>query len=134
MRRPPLIQFHVSPELYQRLKRLRSERNVNLSAWLRTLVTRQLDRELGPESETVTPTPSPEPKTDPGPLPGWSPSKLEEGEWGASWMGDTRKLPDDLVGCSIEVTTRHGDSWIATVVEVIQHEADYVLVRDSGKG
>ena len=29
---------------------------------------------------------------------------------------------------------RKGDSWIATVVEVIQHEADYVLVRDSGKG
>ena len=26
-----------------------------------------------------------------------------------------------------------GDSWVATVLELIQHEADSVVVRDSGK-
>lgn len=58
---------------------------------------------------------------------------MPDGDWGSRYRGDTRKLPDGLVGCSIEITTRRGDSWIATVVEVIQHEADFVLVRDSGK-
>lgn len=132
MRRPPLIQFHVSPELHRRLQRFRSERDINLSAWLRRLVARELDRELAPEAEA--PTPAPEPKPAPGPIPGWGPYKLEDKSWGSYWMGDTRKLPENLVGCSIQITTAAGMTWIATVVEVLERRADFVLVRDSGKG
>jgi len=134
MRRPPLVQFHVGPELHRRLQRLRSEHDINLSAWLRRLVARELDRELAPESDAPDPAPSPEPKADPGPLPGWGPYKLEDKSWGSYWMGDTRRLPERLVGCSIRITTRGGETWIATIVEVLERRADFVLVRDSGKG
>ena len=126
MRRPPLIQFHVSPSLHRRLHRLRSERNINLSGWLRSLVVRELDRELGPGAAV-------EQKTSPAPLPGWSPYKLEDRSWGSCYLGDTRKLPVDLVGCSIQITTRQGETWIATVIEIIERRDDFVLVRDSGK-
>ena len=134
MRRPPLVQFHVSPELHRRLQRLRSERDINLSAWLRRLVARELDREFGAEPDGPAPTPSPEPKTPPGPIPGWSPYSLGKDTWGACWRGDTRKLPGNLLGCSIRITTRKGDSWISTIVEVIERREEFVLVRDSGKG
>ena len=53
---------------------------------------------------------------------------------GSCWRGDTRKLPENLLGCSIQITTRKGDSWISTIVEVIERREDFVLVQDSGKG
>jgi len=102
---------------------------------------RDRDRELfelpplaepGPDASAPAPDLAPSSPELP-PLRGWSPARLPDGDWGSRYQGDIRKLPDDLVGCSIEITTRGGDSWISTVVEVIQHEADYVLVRDSGK-
>ena len=49
-------------------------------------------------------------------------------------MGDTRKLPERLVGCSIQITMRGGETWTSTVVQVLERRADFVLVRDSGKG
>ena len=134
MRRPPLVQFHVSPELQRRLQRLRSERDINLSAWLRRLVARELDQEFGAEPDGPAPTPSPEPKTPPGTIPGWSPYSLGKDTWGSCWRGVTRKLPGKLLGRSIQITTRKGDSWISTIVEVIERREDFVLVRDSGKG
>ena len=88
--------------------------------------------EPGPDSSGPAPDLAPSSPELP-PLRGWKPARLPDGDWGSRYQGDTRKLPDGLVGCSIEITTRGGDSWISTVVEVIQHEADYVLVRDSGK-
>ena len=128
MKRPPLVQFHVSPELHRRLQRLRSERDINLSAWLRRLVARELDREFGTEPDAAE-----EPKTHPESIPGWNPYSLGKDTWGACWRGDTRKLPENLLGCSIEIKTRGGDTLIRTVVEVIERNADFVLVRDSGR-
>ena len=115
-----------------------SRLRLDLDAFLK----RDRDRELfdlPPLAEPVPDSPDPAPDLDPSSpelplLRGWSPARLPDGDWGSRYQGDPRKLPDDLVGCSIEITTRRGDSWIATVVEVVQHEADYVLVRDSGKG
>ena len=133
MGRPPLVQFHVSPKLHRRLQRLRSERDINLSAWLRRLVARELDQEFGAEPDAPAPAPSPEPKTPPGPIPGWKPWQLEDGEWGARFEADIHSLPADLVDQSIQVTTKKGASWTASVVEVICWEKDYVLVRHSGK-
>ena len=132
MKRPPLIQFHVSPELHRRLQRLRSECDINLSAWLRRLVAQELDRALGPQGEA--PEPGPERERDrPTPLRRWSPYKLEDGSWGSSYLGDTGKLPENLVGRSIQITTRRGDSWTTTVLELIERREDFALVRDSGK-
>ena len=114
------------------VQRLCSERDINLSAWLRRLVVRELDRELGPQGDTPEPGPEREPGR-PTPLRRWSPYKLEDGSWGACYLGDTGKLPEDLVGHSIQITTRRGDSWTATALEVLQHETDSVVVQDSGK-
>ena len=47
--------------------------------------------------------------------------------------GDTGKLPERLVGGSIRITTRSGETWTATVVEVLQRRAGDVLVREAGK-
>ena len=63
----------------------------------------------------------------------WSPDKLEEGCWSSSDLGDTGKLPEHLVGGSIQITTRGQESWTATVVEVVQRRADFALLRDSGQ-
>ena len=82
-----------------------------------------------PPPAPKSPAPAPEPKT----APGWSPWKLEDGSWGSRFDGDTRALPDDPVGRVIGVTTKGGDSWTTTVVEVIHWDDKYILVRDSGK-
>ena len=87
----------------------------------------------GPLPRLPRPDPAPEPETDPRPIPGWSPSKLEDGSWGARFKGDTRRFPDDLVGQVIEVTTQGGDAWTASVVEVIHWGNKSVQVRHSGK-
>ena len=47
--------------------------------------------------------------------------------------GNTGKLPERLVGGSIQITTRGGETWTATRVELFERRADFVLVRDSGK-
>ena len=118
-----LLPIRANSTARRRLHRLRSERNINLSGWLRSLVTRELDRELGPEPVKAT-----------VPLPGWSPWSLDDDTWGARWQGNTRTLPADLVGRSIRITTRTGETWISTVKDVLHRDAASILVRDSGKG
>ena len=139
-----ILRVRLDAELGEGLDRLKTERHVNLSAWVRSLIRPALVQQLGrdrgsvgtlPPSapESPTPAPAPEPETNPTPLPGWSPSKLEDGSWGARFKGDTRRFPDDLVGRVIEVTTQGGDSWTASVVEVIRWGNKSVQVRHSGK-
>ena len=141
-----ILRVRLDAELGEGLDRLKTERHVNLSAWVRSLIRPALAEQLGTASgsvgtlppsapEALAPATLPEPNPDPvpGPLPGWRPRSLEDGSWGSCWRGDTRKLPDDLVGCSIEITTQGGDSWITSVVEVLEWTANFVLVRDSGK-
>ena len=67
------------------------------------------------------------------PLRSWSPYKLEDGSWSSSCLGDADKLPERLAGGSIQITTRAGETWTTTVVEVLQRRADFARVRDSGK-
>ena len=50
------------------------------------------------------------------------------------YLSDTGKLPEILVGYSIEITPRRGNFKTATVLEVIERTETHVLVRDSGKG
>ena len=141
-----ILRVRLDAELGEGLDRLKTERHVNVSAWVRSLIRPALAEQLGtapgsvgtlppsaPEPPPPATDPEPEPGLAPGPIPGWSPWKLSDGSWGSRYQGDTRKLPDDLVGCAIEVTTRKGETWISRVVEVLEWTADFVLDRDSGK-
>ena len=139
-----ILRVRLDEQLGTGLDRLKTERHVNLSAWVRSLIRPALNEQLGSApgtvgtlpasaSESPPPGPGPEPETDPGPLPGWFPWQLEDGEWGARFKGDTRALPDDLVGLVIQITTKKGTSWTATVLEVLHWDGKYVLVRHTGK-
>ena len=121
-----ILRVRLDEQLGTGLDRLKTERHVNVSSWVRSLIRPALDEQL-----SLTPEPwgrprnprhqRPRPPVPPSaPLPGWRPWSLEDGSWGSRFDGDTRALPDDLVGRVIEVTTKGGDSWTTTVVEVIQ--------------
>ena len=70
----------------------------------------------------------------PDPIPGWTPAKVKGGVWGARFQGDTRTLPADLDGLTISVIAKSGDSWIATVTEVVERSPDRLLVRTQRLG
>ena len=86
-----------------------------------------------PDPASPAPPPSLERSADSlPPLRGWTPSGLPDGSWGARHLAP-EKLPADLEGATIEIKTRRGKYLIRTIVEVIERNADFVLVRDSGK-
>lgn len=66
----------------------------------------------------------------PGAIPGWHPSRLPDGKWGARTYD---AVPHELVGRKIIVTDRRGRHWTATVLEVVERSDSHVLVRDSGR-
>ena len=123
------LHIRVSPDTRQRLQRLRSERHLNVGSWLRGLIDQALDREFGPPSTAVEEPVTPAASTPPVPLPGWTPAKVKGGAWGARFQGDIRTLPADLQGLTISVIAKSGDSWIATVTEVVERFPDRLLVR-----
>ena len=135
-----ILRVRLDEELGTGLDRLKTKRHVNVSSWVRSLIRPALAAQLSltPGAVGTAPEPTPPAAASPpvppsAPLPGWRPWGLEDGSWGSRFGGDTRTLPDDLVGRVIGVTTKGGDSWTTTVVEVLQWEDKYVLVRDSGK-
>ena len=118
-------------------------------AWLDSafdaFVTRADHRALFDLPSLDAPTPAPAMTDKPGaagpapttsrddPIPGWSPERLSDGSWGAVFSGSTEKLPSKLVGRQIIVKQANKESWIATVMEVIERSDNRVLVRHSGK-
>ena len=130
--RNALIQFRAEPELRQRLDRLRTERHLNVSAWLRSLLSRELDRELGPDIDPSQVPPSPAPVLQ-APLPGWRPHHLKDNSWGAIWQGHTSSLPAQLVGAKIVVQPRTGQPWTTTVTALLERSSGQVIVTDSGR-
>ena len=123
------LQIRISPEARQRLQRLRTERHLNVGARLRALIDEALDREFGPAATDANEPAAPAKAVPPEPIPGWTPARLKGGGWGARFQGDTRTLPTDLAGLTIAVATRSGDSWNATVTEVLERSADLDLVQ-----
>ena len=105
---------------------------MNVSVWVRSRLRAGLAEQQGGAAPGVASLP--EALVTKAPLlQSWSPYKLEAKSWGSYWMGDTRKLPENLEGATIEITTRGGDSWTAIVLEVVERREDFLLIRDSGK-
>ena len=67
------------------------------------------------------------------PLPGWRPHRLETGDWGSRYHGDTATLPTELVGTTITVQANNGQRWTATITAVLDRSRTQVLVADSGR-
>ena len=123
------LHIRVSPETRQRLQLLRTQRHLNVGSWLRALIDQALDREFGPASTAVEEPVTPVASTPPDPIPGWTPAKVKGGVWGARFQGDTRTLPADLQGLTISVTSKSGDSWDATITEVVERLPNLILAR-----
>ena len=101
---------------------------------------RPQDRELfdlDPKKENgkappETPPPKP-PSPPPPPLPGWRPHRLDNGDWGSIYLGDTSALPLELVGAHITMQSKDGQSWTTTVTAVLERSRERVIVTDSGR-
>ena len=121
--------LRLPPDIHDALTRLRTERHVNISAWVRAAIQSALERE-GMFIGTGAPH-TPEPAASP--LPGWRPHRLDNDEWGSIYLGDTSGLPSDLAGATIVVQSRSGQSWTTTVTAVLDRSSDQVIVTDSGR-
>ena len=123
------ILLRLPPDIHDALTRLRTERHVNISAWVRAAIKSALEHE-GMLIGTGAPH-TPEP--DATPLPGWKPHRLDNGDWGSICLGDTSGLPSELVGLTISVQARNGQSWTTTVTAVQDRSSGQVIVTDSGR-
>ena len=123
--------IRLPPDLHDALTRLRTERHINISAWVRSLLARELARELGPDRDPPIPLPPPPPPRPApplppsleAPLPGWRPHRLDNGDWGSIYLGD----PAELVGATIVVQSRNGQSWTTTVTAVLDRSSEQVI-------
>ena len=140
------IRFRVDPQMQRGLDRLRKEKTINVSAWLRRLVQQGLKKEF-PDLETyyaLDPEPQDPPdetdealRPDPNktPVEGWTPRKLDCG-WVAVLEGErVAQLPDSdqLPGTPIIVADRRGDSWTATLKEVVSRSDTEIVVANTGR-
>lgn len=138
MKAEPAFRFRLDSKTRHLLDRLRDERHVNISAWARKHIRNALraefpdefqDQEDRPE-ETDGETPEPQ-----QPIPGWRPRKVSKDgkdEWCAALAGpEVARLPKELLGIQITVTTTAGKSWTGTIVEVVSRSEDLVVVRYS---
>ena len=89
------LHIRVSPETRQRLQRPRTERHLNVGAWLRAVIDEALDREFSPAPTDANELAGPVKAAHPEPIAGWTPARLERRAWGARFEGDTRTLPTD---------------------------------------
>ena len=147
-RMPPetAVRFRVDHQMRRRLDRLRTEKAVNVSAWLRRLVRKALSDEFPDEELDEAPAPEPpaapaEPdddlKPDPqkAPIAGWTPRQLDQG-WGAVLEGErVAALPesDQLRGTPILVTDRRGDTWTTTLTDVVSRSDTEIVVTNTGR-
>ena len=140
------IRFRVDLQMRRGLDRLREEKAVNVSAWLRRVVRQALHAEL-PDWETaddLAPDPPAAPaepdddlKPDPqkAPIVGWTPRQLDQG-WGAVLEGErVAALPesDQLRGTPILVTDRRGDTWTTTLTDVVSRSDTEIVVTNTGR-
>ena len=129
-----MLRVRLPADLDVALERLKIQRHVNVSSWVRAALRAALKHEL--HVGAVVPDSDPEPPPPPtrlsSPIPGWRP-RTHQDAWCSLWEGDTRALPADLVGQVIEIETQTDGTFQASVLEEIERTETHVLVRDSGK-
>ncbi len=109
---------------------MRTQRHVNTSAWVRATT---LKSALEHEGLLIGTAAAPTVEGAADPLPGWRPHRLDNGDWGCIYLGDTSAFPSDLVGATIVVQSRNGQSWTTTVTAVLDRSSGQVIVTDSGR-
>ena len=112
MKYKPLL-LRLPPDLHDALTRLRTQRHINTSAWIRHTLKNALEREGMIIGAGATP------------LPGWRPHRLDNGDWGSIYS--------ELAGATIVVQARDGQSWTTTVTAVPDRSSGQVIVTDSGR-
>ena len=156
-----IIRFRANPLTRRLLDRLRDEKAINVSAWLRKVVQQALEQEF-PDEATQTPEPEPRkttgetetapetepqkttaetetaPETEPQKttIEGWRPRRLPGDNWGAVIEGPrVAELPDNdnLPGTPIVVTDKRDESWSTTITEVVDRTDTTIVVKNSGR-
>ena len=125
--------IRIPPDLHDALTRLRTQRHVNTSAWVRAAIKTALEGEGMLSGAAATQTLEPAPPVLDAPLPGWRPHRLDNGDWGSIYLDDPSGLPPELVGANITVQARNGQSWTTTVTAVLERSREQVIVTDSGQ-
>ena len=125
--------IRIPPDIHDALTRLRTQRHVNTSAWVRATLKSALESEGVLIDTPVAPTVEAAPPVRDAPLPGWRPHRLDNGDWGSIYLGDTSVLPSELVGTNITVQSRNGQSWTTKVTAVLERSREQVIVTDSGR-
>ena len=125
--------IRLPPDLHDALTRLRTQRHVNTSAWVRAAIKTALEGEGMLSGAAAAQTLEPAPPVLDAPLPGWRPHRLDNGDWGSIYLDDPSVLPPELVGASITVQSRNGQSWTTTVTAVLERSRERVIVTDSGR-
>ena len=123
----------VPPDIHDALTRLRTQRHVNTSAWVRAAIKTALEGEGMLIDMAAAQTVKAAPPVLDAPLPGWRPHRLDNGDWGSIYLGDASALPSELVGANIVVQPRNGQSWTTTVTAVLERGSEQVIVTDSGR-
>ena len=123
----------IPPYIHDALTRLRTQRYVNTSAWVRATIKSALENE-GVLIDTASAiTVEADPPVLNAPLPGWRPHRLDNGDWGSIYSGDTSALPSELIGAHITVQLKNGQGWNTTVTAVLERSSEQVIVTDSGR-
>ena len=120
--------IRIPPDIHAALTHLRTQRHVNTSAWVRATLKSALQRE-----GVLTTAAAPNVTGAADPLPGWRPHRLDNGDWGSIYLGETSALPSELVGANITVQSRNGQSWTTTVTAILERSREQVIVTDSGR-
>ena len=123
----------IPPDIHDALARLRTQRHVNTSAWVRAAIKSALEGEGVLIDTAAAPTLEAAPPVRDAPLPGWRPHRLDNGDWGSIYLGDASALPSELVGANIVVQPRNGQSWTTIVTAVLERSSEQVIVTDSGR-
>lgn len=141
MKAEPAFRFRVDANTRRLLDRLRDERHINISAWarkhIRNALRAEFPDELTDQQERHEETAGETLETQ-QPIPGWRPRKVSrdgEDEWCAALAGpEVARLPRQLPGIQIAVTTTAGKSWTGTINEVVSISEDLAVVRYSRSG
>ncbi len=135
-----MIRFRADPETGRLLDKLRHEKAINVSAWLRQRVRQALEQEFPGETAEPQPDPpsaeTPEPDPRKTPIEGWKPRRLPGGQWGAVLEGETvATLPDNdqLPGTPLVVTDSRGESWRTVLTEVVDRSDTAIVVTNAGR-